>query len=165
MIIIGLDYGPRHIAAAYINTKTKHIPTLDIVYKYLVDNDDVDSAFNIVKLLIQDFPDKVLLVYEKIDEFFNASRSKMSGKTIQLYALIDDYCRNKNKFVVLKIPSSVTKAWAKSAFFMNFKKQIKHYAKLNKLPNSHQTDAVNMAIYGLQQTLLRYITCTANNVV
>ena len=164
MIIIGLDYGIRHIAVAYINTNIKHIPTLDVIYKNLIDNNDVDNAFNTIKILINNFPNKVLIVYESIDAYFNPNASKMSGQTIQLYALLNDYCKNKKKFVVLKIPSSVTKQWAKTAFFANFRKKIKQYTKRDKLPNNHATDAINMALYGQQQVLLRYVTYVSDEV-
>ena len=161
MIIIGLDYGIRHIAVAYINTqpKDKTLPTFDIVYRYLVDNNDVKIAFHYVKLLTAFINKKALIIYEKIDEFFNPNASKMSGKTVELYALLNDYFTKKgSSYAVLKLSSIVTKSWAKTSFFINFRKKIKLYTNQDKLPNAHATDAINMALFGYQQILLKYVT-------
>lgn len=167
MVIIGLDYGPRHLAVAYINTqaKDKTVPTFDIIYRYLVDNNDVDVALKYIKLLTVT-NEKTIIVYESIDAYFNPNASKMSGKTIELYALLNDYYSNKGgNYVPLKVTSNITKAWAKTAFFSNFRKRIKARAGLDKLPNNHITDAINMALYGYQQILLKHLTLDEDNIL
>lgn len=167
MIIIGLDYGIRHIAVAYIDTqaKDKTVPTFDVCYRYLVDNNDVDIALKYIKLLTVT-NEKSIIVYESIDAYFNPNASKMSGKTVELYALLNDYFSNPGGYYVpLKVPNIVTKSWAKTSFFINFRKRIKLRMKLKKIPNNHIADAVNMALYGYQQILLKHLIFDEDNIL